>query len=90
MRRITCGRETDHTNWALNARPKAKVNALGPSKKDCGLHVITKPCSAGHPANIPGPNIYIYIERDVKYNVTQVSDESCYVSTAKPKKNEHA
>ena len=34
MRRITCGRETDHTNWALNARPKAKVNALGPSKQD--------------------------------------------------------
>ena len=61
MRRITCGRETDHTNWALNARPKAKVNALGPSKKDCGLHVITKPCSVGHPANIPSPNIYIYI-----------------------------
>ena len=61
MRRITCGRKTEHGNWALNARPKAKVNALAPSKKDCGLHVITKPCSAGHPANIPGPNIYIYI-----------------------------
>ena len=61
MRRITCERETDHANWALNARPKAKVNALAPSKKDCGLHVNTKPCSAGHPANIPGPNIYIYI-----------------------------
>ena len=57
MHRIACERETDR---AVNAKAKAKDDALAPSKKDCGLHVSTKPCSAGHPANIPGPDIYIY------------------------------
>ena len=60
MRRITCGRETEHANWALNARPEAKVNARVPQNRIADYMWTRNHALRGIRPTFRAP-IYIYI-----------------------------
>ena len=61
MRRITCGRETKHANWALNARPEAKVNARVPQNGIADYMWTRNHALRGIRPTFRAP-IYIYID----------------------------